>query len=192
MWRTAARPRLERTGDRSGGGGSFWGMGGSGGMDKKKRNGAIAGKGAPAGRWAGIAGQGAGALPGGGAPTATPGDRPGAAGDLAQPLIVEPLSAGVRAGRLLHYLQLISKSVVAEGQRYTVLPIAIEGWLRTAIGAADELVEELTVPPVRARNAPAKKKAKRSAPSRAGVGARARSSRPGASRPAPRDDPYPR
>src|SRR6266851_5348441 len=149
-------------------------------MGTKTRNRATPGKGAPAGRSAAIAGQGAGPLPGGGAPEPAPGDRPGAAGDLAQPLIVEPLSAGVRAGRLLHHLQLIAKSVVAQEDtgRYSVLPIAIEGWLRTAIAAAEQLVEELTAPPAPVKKAPAKKKAKRSAPRRAGAGARARSSRP--------------
>ena len=46
---------------------------------------------------------------------------------------------------MLRHLRLIESSVVAklEEGRYSVLPIAIEGWLKTAIAGAEQLAREL-------------------------------------------------
>jgi hypothetical protein len=58
---------------------------------------------------------------------------------------IDPLPAAKRAEILLHHLELIKSSAVLdqETQRYVLLPVGVEGWLQTAIAAAQQLVEEL-------------------------------------------------
>jgi hypothetical protein len=114
-------------------------------MGDSTRDQATADQGAPAERAEALPGATAPAEAGGGSPAAGPGDQPGTAGDLAQPLLVEPLSAAARAAVVVKHLRLIEQSVIAQVEegRYSVLPIAIEGWLRTAIAAAEQLADEL-------------------------------------------------
>src|ERR1700732_1012395 len=121
-------------------------------------------------------------------------------GDLATPaeaVLIEPIPAPRRVAVLLHHLQLIEQTGVAHEDtgRYSVLPVAIEGWLRTAIANAEQLLEELSRPP---EKAPRKKAAARKTAKRAARGSAAglpRTKRAGgrvvaADRPAG-DDPYP-
>jgi len=65
------------------------------------------------------------------------------------PKVIEPAPAAARAGVILRHLKLIEGAVIVQEKegRYSVLPIAIEGWLKTAIAAAEQLAEELGVTP---------------------------------------------
>lgn len=61
------------------------------------------------------------------------------------PATIQPLPAAKRAEQLLRHLVLIRSSarLDEEAQRYVLLPVGVEGWLRTAIANAEQLVEEL-------------------------------------------------
>jgi hypothetical protein len=91
---------------------------------------------------------------------------------------------GRRAEILLQHLRMVGQSVIAQEAegRYTVLPIAIEAWLKTATANAEQLLAELKPDspllvasalaagaPATPKKAPARKKAKRSAPRRLAV-----------------------